>query len=388
MKMEEGSAAIMAIGTALPPHCIDQNSFSDFYFRVHNSEHLVGLKNKLQHICERTGIKKRYFMWDEELIDENPCLRTFMEPSLNTRQNVMVGEIPKLGAEAASKAIEEWGQPKSSITHLIFCTTSGMNLPGADFEVVGILGLNPDVERLMLYQQGCFAGGAVLRLAKCLAESRRGARVLVICSETTTALIRSPSEEHQYDLVAQALFSDGASALVVGAYPDDVAGERPIFRIFSASQVILPDSADGIRGYLKEGGLIAVIDKSVPLVISESIEWCLEKAFAPLGISDWNSIFWAPHPGGRAILDRIEAKLSLRPEKLSAARHVLAEYGNMSSATVHFVLDEMRNRAVAEAEDGGGGAGEGLEWGVLFGFGPGLTVETVVLRSIPLPGLG
>ncbi|XP_020591420.1 bibenzyl synthase-like [Phalaenopsis equestris] len=379
IKKEDGLATIMAIGRALPPNSIDQNSFPDFYFRVHNSEHLMDLKNKFRRICERTAIRKRHFVWNEEVLKQNPCLRTFMEPSLNTRQEIVCSEIPKLGAEAARNAIREWGQPERSITHLIFCTTSGMNLPGADFEAAQILGLNHSVERVMLYQQGCFAGGTVLRLAKCLAESRRGARVLVICAESTTSLVRSPSREHQYDLIAQALFADGASALIIGTEPNAEAGERPIFSIFSTAQVTLPDSGDAIRGYLKEGGLIATLAKDVPLIISENIERCLQEAFGPLGISDWNSIFWAPHPGGRAILDGIEDKLGLKPEKLWAARHVLAEYGNMSSVCVHYILDEMRRRDV---KNGKAPTGDGPEWGVLFGFGPGLTVETVVLRRL------
>ncbi|KAG0457561.1 hypothetical protein HPP92_022718 [Vanilla planifolia] len=207
------------------------------------------------------------------------------------------------------------------------------------------------------------------------------ARVLVVCSETTTVLVRAPSEEHQDDLVAQALFADGASALIVGADPNEDTNERPLFTIFSTSQVILPDSDGAIGGHVGEGGLTATLHRDVPLIISKNVSKCLEQAFLPLGISDWNSIFWAPHPGGRAILDQVEERVGLKPEKLWASRHVLAEYGNMSSVCVHFVLDELRKRSIKEGKST---TGEGLEWGVLFGFGPGLTVETVVLRSVAL----
>ncbi|KAK3027220.1 hypothetical protein RJ639_041638 [Escallonia herrerae] len=98
---------------------------------------------------------------------------------------MVVIEIPKLSKESAAKAIKEWGQPKSKITHLIFCTTSGVNMPGADYQLTKLLGLRPSVKRLMMYQQGCFAGGTVFRLAKDLAENNAGARVLVIYSENT-----------------------------------------------------------------------------------------------------------------------------------------------------------------------------------------------------------
>ncbi|KAG0459237.1 hypothetical protein HPP92_022365 [Vanilla planifolia] len=145
----EGLASILAIGRANPPNTMEQSTFPDFYFRVTNSEHMVDLKKKFQRICEKTAIRKRHFVWNEDLLIENPCLRTFMEPSLNVRQKVAVAEIPKLGAAAATKAIEEWGQPKSLITHVIFCTTSGMDLPGADYQLYKLLGLNPDIQRIM-----------------------------------------------------------------------------------------------------------------------------------------------------------------------------------------------------------------------------------------------
>ncbi|PKA51027.1 Bibenzyl synthase [Apostasia shenzhenica] len=378
----DGLASILAIGTATPPNAVEQVDFPDFYFRITGSEHLVDLKKKFRRICEKTAIRKRYFSWDEELIKKNPSLRTFDEPSLDARQKLAVEQIPKLGAAAARAAIEEWGQPKSRITHLIFSTLSGVDLPGADYILTKHLGLSPSVQRVMLYHVGCFAGGTVLRLAKDLAESSRGARVLVVCSETTSAaVIRGPSEEHLDDLVAQSLFADGASALIVGADADERAGERVVFSIISASQLVIPDSERAIGGRFGEGGIHALFHRDAPGVISGSIGKCLEEAFSPLGVRDWNSIFWAAHPGGRAILDRLEETVGLRPERLSATRHVLAEYGNLSSACVLFILDEMRRRS---AKEGKGTTGEGLELGVLFGFGPGLTIETVVLRASPI----
>ncbi|KAL5061362.1 hypothetical protein RYX36_032966 [Vicia faba] len=128
-------------------------------------------------------------------------------------------EVPRLGKEAATKAIKEWGQPKSKITHLIFCTTSGVDMPGADYQLTKLLGLRPYVKRFMMYQQGCFAGGTVLRLAKDLAENHKGARVLIVCSEVTAVTFRGPSDTHLDSLVGQALFGDGAAALIVGSDP-------------------------------------------------------------------------------------------------------------------------------------------------------------------------
>ncbi|KAJ1693839.1 hypothetical protein LUZ63_010537 [Rhynchospora breviuscula] len=145
-----------------------------------------------------------------------------------------------------------------------------------------------------------------------LAENNRGARVLVICSEITVVTFRGPSESHLDTMVGQALFGDGAAALIVGADPD-LAIERPWFQLVSASQTILPDSEGAIDGHLREVGLTFHLLKDVPGLISKNIEKSLNQAFTPIGINDWNSIFWIAHPRGPTILDQVEAKLELQP---------------------------------------------------------------------------
>jgi predicted naringenin-chalcone synthase len=108
------------------------------------------------------------------------------------------------------------------------------------------------------------------------------------------------------------------------------------------------------------------------------VERCLVDAFRTLGVSAaWNDLFWAIHPGGRAILDNIEEVLGLDDGKLAASRHVLSEFGNMSGTTVIFVLDELRRRRAKMAKQGG----EAPEWGVMMAFGPGITIETMVLHA-------
>ncbi|GMN57374.1 hypothetical protein TIFTF001_026477 [Ficus carica] len=376
----EGPATVLAIGTATPANCVSQADYPDYYFHITNSNHMTQLKDKFKRMCEKSMINKRYMYLTEEILKENPKMCEYDAPSLDARQDMVVVEVPKLGKEAALKAIKEWGQPKSKITHLVFCTTSGVDMPGADYQLTKLLGLRLSVKRLMMYQQGCFAGGTVLRLAKDLAENNKGSRVLVVCSEITAVTFRGPSDSHLDSLVGQSLFGDGAAAVIVGADPDmDI--ERPIFELVSAAQTILPDSGGAIDGHLREVGLTFHLLKDVPALISKNIEKSLVEAFSPIGISDWNSIFWIAHPGGPAILDQVEAKLGLKPEKLRASRHILSEYGNMSSACVLFILDEIRKHSAEQALST---TGEGLHWGVLFGFGPGLTVETVVLRSLAL----
>ncbi|GAB4858621.1 Chitin synthase, class 2 [Ancistrocladus abbreviatus] len=161
-------------------------------------------------------------------------------PSSDVRQDLAVRETPKLGKEAALKTINVWGQSTSSITHLIFCTTSGIDMAGADYQLAKLLALRSSINRFIIYHQGCYAGGTALRLAKDIAENNKRPRVLIVCSEMISIFFRGPSEDHFNSLVGQSLLGDGAAALAVGADPK-IPTKRPIFQLVSTTQKILPE---------------------------------------------------------------------------------------------------------------------------------------------------
>nr|UOI87839.1 chalcone synthase [Althaea officinalis] len=341
---------------------------------------MTQVKDKFKRICDKAKVRKRHFVLTEEMINKNPNISTYDGKSLDIRQQIITSEVPKLALEAASKAIEEWGQPKSQITHLIFAAVSGVDMPGADYHLTKLLGLHASVKRTMMYFQGCYASGTMLRIAKDIAENNAGSRVLVVSSDISIGTFRGPNESDTPSLIANATTGDGAAALIVGA-DLDVLKERPLFQIVSVSENIVPDSDGAINGHVHEAGLSLYLTKDVPKLIANNIETSLKQALSPINVIDWNSLFWIVHPGGNAIIDQIEIKLGLKKEKLWATRHVLSEFGNMSAATVFFALDEMRRKSV---EAGMATTGEGLEWGILFGLGAGITVDTVVLRSFAM----
>jgi predicted naringenin-chalcone synthase len=158
----------------------------------------------------------------------------------------------------------------------------------------------------------------------------------------------------------------------VGA--DPVVVERPLFEMAFATQTTIPGTEDEITMQLMTGGLDFHVSARVPKLLKNNIERCLIDALELLGVSAaWHDLFWAIHPGGRAILDHVEELLALDDAKLAASRRVLREFGNMSGATVIFVLDEMRRR-MSRGE-------EVAEWGVMMAFGPGITIETMVLHA-------
>ncbi|KAF0898549.1 hypothetical protein E2562_008136 [Oryza meyeriana var. granulata] len=342
-----GTAIIMGIGKAVPVHVFPQKSFPDYYFDISNSNHMVELKAKFANICEKTMIEKRHFYTSDDLLRSTPSMTAYNSPSLTLRQ------------ELADHGV-------SDITHLVFSTSASGCLPGADWELVNLLGLPLSTKRAMLYQAGCYGGGTALRLAKDLAENNPGARVLVVCSEVITLLLRGPSESHIGNLVGQAIFSDAAGA------------------------EIIPRTRDAVVSKLREEGIVFTLNRNVPQQIADSIGPLIERALleqqtANTAIDaiapDLNEMFWVVHAGCREILYKMESKLGLGKEKLVASRAVMGHYCNTRSSCVVLVMEEMRRRS---EERGLRTPGEGLDMGMLVGFGPGLTVETIILRALPV----
>jgi predicted naringenin-chalcone synthase len=324
---------------------------------------------------ENSGIRKRHLHHSEEMIGSHPGFLDRTVPSLGARMRITDDTVPELAAAAAAKAIAEWGRPAADITHLVLSTNSSVVSPGPDLRVAALLGLCPTVQRTVLYLHGCSAGCSALRLAKDIAESNPGARVLATSADANVCGFHAPDEAHLDVLVVNSLFGDGAGAVIIGAEPVTTV-ERVAFHMVATAQATLPGTERTVRMRIGESGVEYHMSAELPGLVRGSIERCLMDALAPLGLAgggDWNGLFWAAHPGGRAILDSYEAALRLQPEKLAASRHVLSEYGNMLGATIIFVLDEMRRRRKGGREDS--------EWGIVLGLGPGLTVDTMVLNA-------
>ncbi|RLM69760.1 hypothetical protein C2845_PM17G10230 [Panicum miliaceum] len=382
------TAAVLAIGTANPANCLHQDEYPDRYFRVTKSDHLTTLKNQMKRICEKSGVRKRYFHFTEETIAGHPEFLDPALPSLDARLAIAADAVPELAAVAAARAIAEWGRPAADITHLVLSTSSSAQSPGPDLRLADLLGLRPAVQRTLLFFHACFGGSSALRVAKDIAESHRGARVLVAVCEVNSLLSFRPPQEARLDgLVAAALFGDGAGAVIVGAGDPAEPVERPIFYMMSASQATLPGTEDAVSMHLGDGGYDIGLSATALALVRDRIEACLADMVAPLGLTaggGWNGLFWAVHPGGRAILDSCEAALALEPGKLAASRHVLSEYGTVYGATIVFVLDEIRRRRrngdQTERDDM-----LDCEWGVMLGVGPGVTVEMTVLHAAALP---
>lgn len=207
-----------------------------------------------------------------------------------------------------------------------------------------------------------------------------GSRVLLATSETTIIGFKPPSAERPYDLVGVALFGDGAGAMLIGSDPDPSI-ERPLFELHTAIQHFLPDTEKIIDGRLTEEGISFKLDRALPQIIEDNIEGFCGKLMKNIGLSnkDYNKIFWAVHPGGPAILNRLEKRLDLSPEKLSASRRALADYGNASSNTIVYVMEYMMEEGNQLKKERPNNEDE---WGLILAFGPGVTFEGILAKNL------
>uniref|UniRef100_A0A804P0J6 Uncharacterized protein n=1 Tax=Zea mays TaxID=4577 RepID=A0A804P0J6_MAIZE len=374
-----GPACVLGVGTANPANCVRQDEYTDWYFRITKSDHLTHTKAIMRKTCEKMMVKKRYLQVNEELFSVHPEFLDPAAPSLQGKLAVVAGAMPGLVAAAAEKAIADWGRPAGDITHLVFATSSSAQLPHIDLRIAALLGLSTTVQRTVIGFHACSGSSAALRVAKYIAENNRSARVLVACADMWSVMDSYvvPNVDHRYGIIGHAFIGDGAGAVVVGSRPQEPV-ERPIFEMVSASQATVPGSERAVAVELTNCGLEYRLEfGDVAAEVGGNIERCLLDALSPLGIGSvgWNNLFWVVHPGGPRIMDTFTAALKLQPEKLSASRRVLREYGNMTGPTLIFVLDEAIRRRQLDHEEGS------CEWGLMVGLGPGFTIDVMALRA-------
>ncbi|XP_051144645.1 type III polyketide synthase B [Andrographis paniculata] len=376
-----GKATILALGKAFPHQLVMQDFLVDGYFRNTNCDD-PDLKQKLARLCKATTVKTRYVVMSEEILTKYPELATEGHPTVKQRLDICNAAVTQMAIEASQSCIRSWGRPASDITHLVYVSSSEARLPGGDLYLAKGLGLSPSTQRVMLYFSGCSGGVAGLRVAKDIAENNPGSRVLLATSETTIIGFKPPSADRPYDLVGVALFGDGAGAMIVGSNPVLKPAERPLFELHIAIQHFLPDTEKVIDGKLTEEGISFKLERQLPQIIEDNIQdFCVElMGFAGFTKTEFNKLFWAVHPGGPAILNRLEKKLELLPEKLNASRRALTDYGNASSNTIVYVLEYM----LEEAKSVSNGKKDGNEWGLILAFGPGITFEGILTRNLTL----
>ena len=361
-----------AIGTANPVHRIAQPQIAEFMARA--LQFGENDTRKLRALYRVSGIEHRYSvlpdygrpMGEYTFFPNTPTLDPF--PSVGQRMAVYRREALALAVEAVRASLNQVPEVEAStITHLVTVSCTGMYAPGLDIELVQALGLRPDVRRTCVNFMGCYAAVNAIKLADAFCRADAAARVLIVSVELCTLHFqKSPEEDH---LISNALFGDGAAACLVQAHP--MPDGAPSLALAGFHCGLEPDGHDDMAWHINDFGFEMTLSSYVPKLIQRGIRKLTDGLLASLPVQLGDIHHFAIHPGGRKILETIETELGLTREDNRHAYRVLRNYGNMSSATVLFVLRDVL--AAATPADNGAPV-------LSFAFGPGLTMEAMLLQ--------
>ncbi|KQR63367.1 naringenin-chalcone synthase [Arthrobacter sp. Leaf337] len=376
---------LRSLETAVPPTVLIQSEARDVFAAQPG---LTRLGSRLVNTCfDSAAIDTRHTavteLTKESRADDpqffDPDTGLVLSPSTKVRNDIFGREATKLFVEAAKAALDACpGVESADITHLVTVSCTGFFNPGPDYKIVRALGLNPAVQRYHLGFMGCYAAFPALRAAKSFCEADPDAVVLVVCAELCSLHVRTSNDPDT--IMGSALFADGAAAAVVSAR--DIPDGNPLLRLDHFETVLTPVGEESMAWNIGDEGFEMVLGNYVPHIIDDHIIGALEPLLARdeslRGLPYRDITHWAIHPGGRSILDKVQSRLELTDEQLVPARETLRKFGNMSSATVLFVLKHI---AGLPPQDGD-------ERICSMAFGPGLTVETAMFTKVRAPLAG
>jgi prepilin-type processing-associated H-X9-DG protein len=360
---------ITAIGTANPVHRFAQATIAEFMLKAMKLNNGDG--RKLQTIFRASGIHYRHSVLEDygktnnfSFFAETPDLAPF--PSTEYR----LQEFKKnaLGLSLASVKNMMHSYPHlslESVTHLVVVCCTGMYAPGLDIDLVKQLKLPTTVQRTAINFMGCYAAFNALKVADAFCKSERDAKVLVVCTELCS--LHFQREATDDNLLANALFADGSAAVWV-----ESESKSPLkLKLESFHNDLSREGEQDMAWTVGDLGFEMKLSAYVPEIIRGGIADLTNSLLKKISKKLSDIHHFAIHPGGKKILEVIEKELGITPSQNQSAYQVLQQYGNMSSPTVLFVLKEVIKNLSSKNE------GESI---LSFAFGPGLTLESMVLQ--------
>jgi len=341
-------AHINRIATAVPRHDVHE-AFLDFARVLLHRRPERG--ERFERMVQMAGIAHRYSCIDPE----GGFYAWGRFPTTAERMRAFDAHALELATNAVER-LDIAGE-RDRITHLLITCCTGFAAPGVDLQLVERCGLRSSVERVVIGFMGCHAAINALKQARHIVRSEPEARVLVVNIELCSLHLRETSELDE--LLSFLLFADGCAASLVTAEPHGIAIDR-----FRAT--LVPESKELITWHIRDLGFEMMLSARVPGVIRRALKTMASEILsgAPPSAID----LWAVHPGGTSILDAVQRTIGMAPATLAASRDVLRRFGNMSSATVMFVLESLLGTALPGSA------------GCAMSFGPGVMVETMLFN--------
>jgi alkylresorcinol/alkylpyrone synthase len=348
--------AVRAVGRVLPPHYADQETLiaalRDLWATKHfNIERLEDLHRSVQ-------VTGRYLALP---VDQYPALDSFEK-----RNDAWIRVAQELGAEAIMAALKEAGLTPRDVDHLFFVTVTGIATPSIDARLVNRLGMRPDVKRTPIFGLGCVAGAAGTARASDYLRAFPD-HVAVLLSVELCSLTHQRDDLSITNIIASGLFGDGAAAVVLSG-GNRRAPRAP--RVLATSSVFYPDTEEMMGWDVVGSGFKVVLSSRVPALVRERVRTDVDTFLAANGLERSDIRHWIAHTGGPKVLKALEEGLELPPKALDRSWRSLARTGNLSSASVLFVLGEL-----LDAREAGPG-----DIGLLMAMGPGFCSELVLLQ--------
>lgn len=372
----EYNAYLTAIGTAVPQYAVSQMQIADFMAEALLLDERD--RRRLTALYRQTRIEKRHSVLADynhpngsfTFYPNTPGLEPF--PTISQRMLAYRQEAVPLAQQAVENCLAEYPNfDRQQITHLIVVSCTGLYAPGPDIELIEGLGLPTTTQRLAINFMGCYGAFNGLKTADAIVRADPDSKVLVVCVELCTLHFQKKTETDH--LLSNALFADGAAAVLV----ESEARGAMAFRLQSFYSDLFPEGKAAMAWHVSDFGFEMTLTSDVPRYIQQGIGDLLSRLLERSGLTIGDIDHYAMHPGGRRILEVIEQQLGIDAEDNRFAYEVLRQYGNMSSATVLFVLKEIW-QAKAPLKEGGGHI-------LSCAFGPGLTLESMILEMTLQP---
>ncbi|EAY28252.1 type III polyketide synthase [Microscilla marina] len=356
---------IHSIGTANPVHQIAQQTTAEFMVKF--LELSPREARKLQLLYRATSIDYRYSVLEDYAktndFDFYPNTgNTF--PSTAQRMQQYEKHAATLATAAVANCLPA-NFSVTEITHLITVSCTGMYAPGLDIELVEKLGLAHSVQRTCINFMGCYAAFNALKIADIICRATPKAKVLVVGVELCTLHFQKSTAKD--DLVANAIFADGAAAVLLQGHPP--AHKAIALEGFYCD--LEPDGKGDMAWHIKDHGFEMKLSSYVPQLLEGKLKALVGRLLQNYQLNMPDIELFAIHPGGRRILERIEQSLGIPKKANATAYEVLQQYGNMSSVTVLFVLKRLLEQVGEEHHD---------QRILSMAFGPGLTLESALMK--------
>ena len=291
---------------------------------------------------------------------------TSTQPTTEQRNSIYTREASVLAADLGHKVLQHNDSfSAKDITHVVTASCTGFFNPGIDYILCRELGLGANTQRYHLGFMGCYAAFPALNMASQFCRANPDAVVLVMCLELCSLHLQLNGSEDS--LLANALFADGAAAALVAARP---AANGHSCRIIDFHSALIPSGVDAMAWSIGDNGFDISLSSYVPKIIGAGIADLTTPLLDRHNLSSEDVHTWAVHPGGKSIIDKVAEGLQLPLAKVAASRDILRRYGNMSSATILFVLHDILAAAKTDQQQLIGA----------MAFGPGLTAEMALLQ--------